>query len=149
MNDVFMRVTVSLRITSPAITADEIASLVGLDPSRHWNVGEARTTPKGQVLEGARKTSYATFRLVDKQRAWLSEVISTYERELADRAAVLEEIRNAGGTTELFVGWFLERSGGDTLPSALLRALGSLGLDLSLDVYPSDSQAAGTCGARG
>lgn len=139
MNDLFMTVTVSLRITSSAITADEIALLMGLTPSRHWNVGEARTTPKGQVLEGVWETSYATFRLVDKQRSTLSQVLSTCERQLVDRAEVLEQIRKAGGTSELFVGWFLERDGGDTLPSELLRGLANLGLDLSLDVY-----AAGT-----
>ena len=41
-----------------------------------------------------------------------------------------------GGSTELFVGWFLERDGGDVFPHRLLTELGKLGLDLSLDIYP-------------
>lgn len=135
-----MTVSVSLRITSPSMSADQIISSVGMPASRSWSKGDLRMTPKGGQLEGTRDNSYATFTLFQKQRLLLSDVLAKCEAQLADRVALFNAIQNDGGTTELFVGWFLERSGGDTLSSGLLAALGSLGLALSLDIYAADSQ---------
>jgi hypothetical protein len=134
-----MTVTVSLRITSPVMPAALIVSGVGMTPSRAWSKGDARTTPKGQPLEGVRYSSYATFPLVRKRRSLLTDVLAECEERLADRATVFEAIRGTGGTTELFIGWFLDRSGGDTLPTSLMMSLAKLGLALSFDIYPSDT----------
>lgn len=139
MNDLFMTVTVSLRISSPVMPAALIVSGVGMTPSRAWSKGDARTTPKGQPLEGVRDSSYATFPLIRKRRSLLTDVLAECAERLADRATVFEAIRNGGGTTELFIGWFLDRSGGDTLPTSLMMSLAKLGLALSFDIYPSDS----------
>jgi hypothetical protein len=115
--------------------------MVGLTPTRSWSVGEPRSTPKGTPLEGIWRDSYATFDVWPTDRAWLNEALEQCVALLLDRAEALKEIRATGGKTELFVGWFLERSGGDSLPSALLSSLASLGLDLALDVYPADDLA--------
>jgi hypothetical protein len=133
-----MTVSVSLRITSSALSAEQIVSSVGMTAAKAWSKGESRKTPKGQPLEGLREYSYATFPLFQKQRLLLSDVLKQCETQLADRATILKTIRDSGGTTELFVGWFLEQSGGDTLSSNLMMALADLGLALSLDVYPAD-----------
>jgi hypothetical protein len=54
-------------------------------------------------------------------------------------APVLDRLRETGAEVELFVGRFLERDGGDKLPSDLLGALAKLGLAFSLDVYEPDA----------
>jgi hypothetical protein len=134
-----MTVTVSLRITSPVMSAGAMVAAIGMSPSRAWSKGEARSTPIGNPLEGVRDLSYASFPLVRKQRSLLSHVLAKCEGQLADRAAILEVIRESGGTTELFIGWFLDRSGGDTLPPRLMMSLANLGLALSFDIYPSEA----------
>lgn len=58
--DMFMTITVSLRITSPVMPAAWIVSGVGMTPTRTWSKGDATTTPKGKPLEGVRNSSYAT-----------------------------------------------------------------------------------------
>lgn len=136
-----MTVTVSLRITSPESPVEPIVSSLGLEPSRASSKGYPRTDPKGNPLKGTWDKSFAVFPLHRNERVFLGEILANCERVLSSRAGALKAIRDAGGTTELFIGWFLERSGGDTLSSDLLSALAKLGLDLSFDIYPADAES--------
>ena len=136
MNDVFMTLTISLRVRSAVLSADAITTGLGWVPTMMWSVGEAHRNPNGDSLGGIRDHSYATFNLFRKQRTWLSDALGECAEKISPHRAFLKHIRDQGGSTELFVGWFLERDGGDTLPHQLLLELGNLGLDLALDVYP-------------
>ena len=136
MTDVFMTVTISLRITSQALCADAIEDALGRVSSIKWSKGDARATPSGKVLHGVRTDSYANFLLVEKSRVWLSLALNDCNTQLAKHREFFSKIRREGGRAELFVGWFLERDGGDVLPYKLLAGIAALELDLSLDVYP-------------
>jgi hypothetical protein len=134
-----MKVSVSLRIFSQELTAADIVASLSLTPTRQWTKGEIRTSPSGRVLYGVWENTYVTFRLMDGQRIGLADALSSCVRQLKQLASALGKLRQSGAKTELFVGWFLDQDSGDALPSDLLAALSSLGLDLSLDVYTADT----------
>jgi hypothetical protein len=133
-----MRISVSLRIVSHSLTADDIVASLGLTSTRQWTKDEIRTSPSGLVLDGVWGNTYVAFRLIDRERIGLADALSSCTRQLDHLAPVLDRLRETGAEVELFVGWFLERDGGDKLPSDLLEALAKLGLALSLDVYGPD-----------
>ncbi|HVI53487.1 MAG TPA: DUF4279 domain-containing protein [Luteibacter sp.] len=136
-----MTISVSLRIFSQDLTAADIVASLNLTPTRQWTKGEIRTAPSGRVLDGVWENTYVTFRLMDGQRIGLADALSSCVRQLDHLASVLDKLRQRGAKTELFVGWFLDKDGGDALPSDLLVALSNLGLDLSLDVYTADTHS--------
>lgn len=144
MHDVFMTSTISLRVTSTSMSSDEIASGLPWVPQRKWSIGEARMSPSGAPSGGTRDHTYATFCLTEKRREWLSSVLAECIAMVDPYRSFLEKIRASGGRTELFVGWFLERGGGDVLPHRLLLQMAELGLDLSLDIYPEENGCSDT-----
>lgn len=54
------RFKISLRLVHPSADLSPCSKEFGLEPSRVWKVGEARTTPRGTPLEGLRSESYWT-----------------------------------------------------------------------------------------
>jgi len=112
---------------------------IGLEASVTWNKGDIRHTPKGRALEGVYDQSFAVFPLLKNDDGWLSESIVECINRLKHARDFFARIKGTGGRAELFVGWFLSQGGGDTLSSALLLEVSSLGLDLSFDVYPADA----------
>lgn len=114
-------------------------AVVGMVPSFAWNKGESRLLPHGKELNCVKKNSYATFRLYKSEERWLPELLSESVARLSAHREFFRQLKSDdGGRAEFFIGWFLSRSGGDTLPSALLLEVADLGLDLSFDVYPGD-----------
>ena len=75
MSDIFMTLTISLRVRSKVLSADAIVDGLGWTPSTQWSLGEERRNPRGDVLGGVRDHSYATFRIFQKKRAWLSDLL--------------------------------------------------------------------------
>ncbi|QWT20461.1 DUF4279 domain-containing protein [Bacillus sp. NP157] len=136
-DDIPMTVTVSLRATAPAGDLGSLAMALSLPASAQWQAGEARTTPRGTPLEGIRTESYIALKILPTERAWLSDAIGRCLDMLEPHRQRLDEFRANGVDLELFVGWFLERSGGESLRPAMMQRLADLGLSLSLDIYPA------------
>ncbi len=135
------RFRLSLRLSHPSLTLGEISMGVGLPARGGWNAGEARKTPKGQPLSGFNRETYWYTEISHPEEASLTAVLAEHLSALELRRDFLQEFRSTGGRAEYFVGWFTtERSGGETLPSEILRRLGELSLDLSLDVYAPESK---------
>lgn len=137
MTNELYRSSISLRLTSSVIRADTMISTIGMTPSFAWNQGESRLMPHGKRLSSVKKNSYATFELVGTNDRWLPELLTESVAMLSKHRDFFHLLKNGeGGGAEFFVGWFLSRSGGDTLSSALLVDVANLGLDLSFDIYP-------------
>jgi hypothetical protein len=120
------------------MSADTMISSVGMKPSSAWNKGESLHLPHGRPFDSPRKQSFAAFDLLSNDKRPLPELILECTRRLRTLQPFFAELKSDGGMAELFIGWFLSRSGGDTLSSALLLDVGSAGLDLSFDIYPAD-----------
>lgn len=129
----------SLRLSHPSMDPRAMTDALGLRPSRTWRAGEARSTPKGEPLDGTNRDSYWVARIEGGN--WpptsLAAAIGGALDRLSDHRAFLRRVRSEGGSVEVFIGWFFDGLGGDVLPHDLLARAGDLGLDLSFDVYPS------------
>ncbi len=122
------RFAVSLRLSHPTITPDEITSELGIKP-RH-----ARTKSRGGFYWCSEQESGEDGALIT--------AIDKFLDLLTPHAAFLRNFKSTGGTIELFVGWFTsQRPGGVELPADRLGEMGTLGVDLSLDVYAPDAAA--------
>ena len=133
--------SLSLRVWHPTISPDTITKKLRLQPSRKWMAGEPRSTPKGSKLKGINKETYWTAEL-HREKSLLSRKMAL-EDFLTEQLARLKKvekyfrhIRKTGGRIEFFVGLFCDKNMGAEVPSSLLAAMGKLGIDLSLDIYP-------------
>jgi hypothetical protein len=107
-------------------------------PNRQWIVGEPRTSPTGRSLGGFRSQSYwtAPFEIGDSD---IEDSLHTILSRLEQHRAFFEQNKAAGGSAELFIGFFLESfNGGFSLQPALLAKCASLGLALDFDIYGQD-----------
>jgi len=135
------RYAVSIRIWHPTIDSDNITQNMNIQPSRKLMAGMPRSTPKGYKLKGINKETYWTAEL-HREKSLLSRKIAL-EDFLTEQLARLRKvekyfrhIRKTGGRIEFFVGLFCDRNMGAEVPSSVLAAMGKLGIDLSLDIYP-------------
>src|SRR5262245_47217569 len=96
---------ISLRVRHPSLDPAEITSALGLNPSRSWRAGEARTTPKGNPLEGRYSDSYWVVKLGEGR--WpdrtLAAIINELLGQLASHQGFFHGISVEGGTVEFFI----------------------------------------------
>jgi hypothetical protein len=129
------RFAASLRVYSQAITPSEISTQLSLKPKWQHTVGEPRMNPKGVPLGGTYDSSYCSFSLIHQGDEELHEMLDRITGELLPHKDLFCRIRNDGGRTEFFIGWYSTGNTGDTFNSTLLQKLGELQIDLAFDVY--------------
>jgi hypothetical protein len=133
------RYSVSLRIWHPSSDPQRFTGQLKMHPRRAWRAGEPRTTPKGTPLPGINKQTYWTSGDLVRG-SWpkrsLAEALRRLLMRLTRQKSFFRRIRAKGGRIELFVGWYFLGNSGEVLDTALMKQLQSLGIDLSLDVYP-------------
>lgn len=126
---------VSLRIRHPVIDADVICKEVGLEAEHKWTVGEQRKTPDGHPLGGINKSTYCCFRLAHPIDLGLVEFLNMCNDRLHSHANFFRRIRETGGSSEYFIGWFCDRNCGEVFDLEFMSNLVSLQIDLSIDFY--------------
>jgi hypothetical protein len=132
------RFAISLRVFSQVIDPDEIGKEIGLEAEWKHRIGDRRTTRKGAVLEGVYTIGYWTHLLTHRDEEELHEVLDRVCDDLVQHQRLFRRIRETGGRTEFFIGWYSIGNTGDTFHSDLLRKLSELQIDLALDVYGED-----------
>jgi hypothetical protein len=127
---------VSLRLCHPNWDPKDISSQLGMLPRVSWKAGDRRCTPKGQLLEGQYRSSYWCSSKLTGDWEKPSEALADHLDVLERKQAFIEKFIEGGGCVEFFLGWGLPGpSGGASLDAVLLKRLGDLGIDLSIDVY--------------
>jgi hypothetical protein len=111
-----------------------------MEPKWTHQIGEPRITPDGELLGGVYDCNYCSFSLWRQNDENVdTEVLESVLSKMTDRLIVHKDmflrIKNGGGSVEFFVGWFAGSNNGAIFNAALLKRMGELGLDLSLDVY--------------
>lgn len=131
------RYKISLRVTHPSLSHQEISTVLGREPRIGWTVGDSRVTPHGHALEGVRKESYWSVSLMEgHSEALIEQALAQCVEPLERHRTFLSRLKEDGGRAELFIGLFGERNFGLELPPDLLGNCSRLGLALSLDIYP-------------
>ena len=129
---------VSLRFSGKAIDPAEMRARLGFEPEFQHKIGEQRTTPKGDILEGVYKTSYCCFSYTRRQNEELSEMLARIVESLAQHKDLFSRIRENDGRSEFFIGWYSSKNTGEIFDYELLGKISALGIDLALDVYGCD-----------
>lgn len=127
--------SVSLRITHPAYSHQEIIASLGMTPEVAHTVGAPRMTPKGRPLEGAYKETYCSFILLEKQAGYFADGVRELFPLLNSHKGFLHQLRDAGGRAELYVGVFVEEPSGFIFSVEDMSALVDLRLDVALEHY--------------
>ena len=122
-------VRLSLRVRHPSISPEAISTGFKLAPTTQWQVGS-------EVSGGRTKDSTYWIASLDiPSDDGLYESLKFAAGRLRTQEAFVAELVRTGGSCELFVGMFLDRDSGDALPWDLLRSLGDMRIDLSLNIY--------------
>lgn len=127
---------VCLRVVSYTDTPEAIIEALGMEPTFQHAKGAQRQTPKGAPLEGVYAETYCTFacpKIFPEET--LPESLHRTISKLEKCSSFFDQIRSRNGRIEFFVGWYADGMSGETFSYDLLKTLGQLGVDLSLDVY--------------
>ena len=128
--------TVSLRVTHPLLSDETISQSLGMKAKIAHNVGAPRVTPSGEHLEGVYKATYCVFSIVDRRAGSFVDGVAELVPKVATHRAFLRSIVSTGGSSELYVGVFVDSDTvGFTLSVAMMAALADLGLQLTTEVY--------------
>ena len=134
--DVTYRFRLSLRLRHPRENLALLSSVLGLEPSRIWTVGDPRATPKGQPLDGKWDSSYSTMPIDVEHDDSIQAALQRVASILALHTLPLKQHISSGGTVEIFVGYFQESfNSGFLLPAGLMREYASLGVSIDFDIY--------------
>jgi hypothetical protein len=115
---------------------DDISRALGVKPKVKWKAGDRRSTPTGQLLEGTNEHTYWCSEAIRGTGWELSERLTSQVVALYTHEDFLRRFSATGGTVEYSVGCFGDRENiGITLEADLLKRLGNLDVELSLDIY--------------
>jgi hypothetical protein len=129
-------VSAALRVMKSDLDPDEVSKYLDLSPDHAHQRGDPHLGREGR--------RYADFteglwelRSAGGESSLLSEVRSLLDR-LKGREAALRQLLELGYRLDIFVGIFGSEEAplGFSIPADLSAALGDLGLDLELDIYP-------------
>ena len=134
------RYAVSLRVVHPAMDPQQICNRLGLKAHRKWKVGDKKQTPRGTPLSGVYKETYCTFDLTPPQECELERFIKRCNKTLESHKRFLRRISSTGGSTEYFIGMFLDSNHGAVFSPDVLAQLTKLQIGLSFDLYSGPDQ---------
>lgn len=132
---------ISLRILHPNIDPDLITDELGIKPSRCWQNGDQRKTPKGTKLKGTYKESYwnadpfnyGEYLSTDSVAL---DIISDVIEYIAPHKQFINKLESEGGRIILIVSTYSQRNYAIEIPPDILKKLSDLGLSIAHDVYP-------------
>lgn len=130
-----MEFTASLQVSGEKLEPSLVSEVLGLVPSCQVRRGAPRMA-RGRIAGHATRGVWSLESSAGEE-AQLGEHLGQLLLILRNRASGLAKLRSMGFAIEIFVGIFDVSAGSEVLldPKRLLE-LGSLGVDLRLDLYP-------------
>jgi hypothetical protein len=131
---------ISLRIRHPSVDPGFISLKLGLKAISAWKAGERRVAPNGNEV-GIAEHSFCNLSLDTVPDLYLADALKVHVQQLSAHSEFLRELVATQGRIEFYVGWFVDRHVGDIFDAGLLQSLGTLGIDLVLEVYGPDEKS--------
>ncbi|MFO1473426.1 MAG: hypothetical protein U1F20_02370 [Lysobacterales bacterium] len=130
----------SLRLSHPSTDPSSWTDSLGLQPDLIEMVGEPRFRGKHRKQYGIAKCSFFVHELqTPAESCEFEKFLAIVADGLADKADFINSLVAEGGDAELFIGYFLERTGtGFFLSSELQQRICALQLALNLHIYNYD-----------
>jgi hypothetical protein len=121
----------------------EITTALGLSPKRSWMVGEPKTTPTGQRLEGINRKTYWTAnfggeKLRFSEQTDLTKLLSDLTIQLRPAKDFMRTFVKSGGEIKIFIGLFCPKNSGVEIPWELLKRFATLRIGVDFDYYPGE-----------
>jgi hypothetical protein len=136
------KIDLSLRLRHNEADMTSVIDQIGIKPHIHWNKGDARQTPTGELLEGDRDFSYCSFPLTKRTATELDELISECLESLRPVEQVIRHFVKSGGTAALAIGWFCIGDTGDEISETTIAALARTSMKIDFYLYfsaPADA----------
>jgi hypothetical protein len=129
--------TISLRVRHPLYTDRVIVESLGMTPKIAHALGAQRTTPTGRVLDGSYTETFCVFTLLVRRQGWFEDGVAELLPSLSVHREFLRSIADTGGSSELYVGVFVDsaESVGFTLGIETMTALADLRVRLVGEYY--------------
>ena len=131
---VHKRTSAALRIASDVRSASEIASLIGITPTRQYEKGDivSRKSPASP----RRRNSMWMIESDLPESTEIEDHIRSLCDKIQSRSQALDTLRS-NCTIDIFCGYFSESGqAGFTLSNEVIGRVAALGFDLIFDVYP-------------
>jgi hypothetical protein len=98
-------------------------------------------TPKTTPLQGVWRDTYWVAKILEGRcpDKALAIALAEMAERFSPKKSFFAKIRGEGGHAEFYVGWFIDGNRGDEFHPDLLARLADLGITLSLDIYPADT----------
>jgi hypothetical protein len=140
--------TISLGLRHPSKSLKQeylaIAAIPTVLPGRLMDIGETRTNPNGEPLQGLYQDSRCGFQFSGYGDVWkrsdsktLSEAIIEVIDRLSSHNGIFSQLRERGGESYLYIGLGIDRMSGEVFKPELMVKVAELGLSLELNFYPS------------
>jgi len=113
-----------------------LSSLLNMPCFRGWAVGLPRQTPLGEPLPGIYAESYWASQVEFPSEAGFNDKLMLAVGHLAKAEDTLHELKTSGGRLEIYLQLSGSVNHGATIASSLLKTMGELGLDLSIEIFP-------------
>lgn len=127
---------ISIRFSHPTRDLSFLTSLLDLTCFRNWTVGTPKQTITGRPLPGYFKESYWTSLTEFSAKSGFSTLIKDTSTLLKKHQGLIRELKSSGGTVEIYLTLPGSFNNGDTIEATDLKAIGSLGVNLSIEVFP-------------
>jgi hypothetical protein len=131
--------SISFRVRHPSAEPAEITRELQMEPSRTWKAGDARTTPVGTPLAGTYAETYWYTRLCSLVAAAdesLESALGRFLGRLRAHEQFLLRMRREAGGAEFYIGVNGPGNFGFEFDPVLLTDLASMGITLSLEIFP-------------
>jgi hypothetical protein len=125
-----------LRCWHPVKDLSFLTPLLGMPCLRSWAAGSPRKTPRGRSLSGVNDKSYWSSQVEFPAEKGFKETLVALINKLSDIENNLHDFRISGGKIEFYLQLPGSINNGDTIESEQLEALGKMGVDLLIEVFP-------------
>ncbi len=127
--------SMSLRLRHPTESVESLVLDIGVSPIILQSLGEQRQTLSGTLLEGVYEQSYCNYNLARRKPGYFVDELEQWIVRLEDFRDIFSKIKRENGRIDIYVGVFVESTGGFMLSSKAMISLGSLGIDLDVEYY--------------
>lgn len=125
----------SLQFRHPTRDLRYLENALGLPQSNGWVAGEPRVMRDGSMLPAMSDNYWHTAFSFNQDRGFKGDIVDTL-RLLKKEDVRLNELVETDGNVMIYLQFQGIVNNGDTITPSILREMGELGINLSIEIFP-------------